>query len=296
MGVIERDPHTGQITTGHEWNGIKELNSPVPKVIYLFLAVTVLFAVTWWVLMPTWPLGTTYTRGLLGVDQREIVTEKVKAAVAGREPWTTQIAAKDFKDILADASLMRTVRATGHTLFGDNCAACHGRTAQGSKGYPNLTTTSWLWGGTPEAIFETIRVGINSAHPETRTSQMTAFGRDGVLQRADIDKVVAFVRSLSPPDAKDPKKDLDPAKVAAGKEVFAANCAACHGEDAKGNIEMGAPNLTDAFWIYGGDASSIFATVWNGRQGHMPTWENRLSAIDRKILALYLVDLRQSGK
>jgi mono/diheme cytochrome c family protein len=134
MGVIERDPHTGQTTTGHEWNGIKELNAPVPTVIYLFLACTVIFAVTWWVLMPTWPLGTTYTRGLLGVDQREIVTEKVKAATADRSVWTAQIAAKDFKDILADASLMRTVRATGHTLFGDNCAACHGFNAKGGRG------------------------------------------------------------------------------------------------------------------------------------------------------------------
>ncbi len=289
MGVIERDPHTGQITTGHEWNGIKELNSPVPKVIYLFLAVTVLFAVTWWVLMPTWPLGTTYTRGLLGVDQREIVTEKVKAAVAGREPWTTQIAAKDFKDILADASLMRTVRATGHTLFGDNCAACHGLNARGSKGFPNLTSDSWLWGGSPEAIYETIRVGINSAHPETRTAQMPAFGRDQMLPRADIDKVITYVQSLSDSAA---QLAAAPDVLAAGKELFAANCASCHGEDGKGNQELGAPDLTDRLWIYGGDRQTLLDTLWAGRQGHMPTWEGRLSEVDRKILALYLFDKR----
>ncbi len=289
MGVIERDPHTGQITTGHEWNGIKELNSPVPKVIYLFLAVTVLFAVTWWVLMPTWPLGTTYTRGLLGVDQREIVTEKVKAAVAGREPWTTQIAAKDFKDILADASLMRTVRATGHTLFGDNCAACHGLNARGSKGFPNLTSDSWLWGGSPEAIYETVRVGINSAHPETRTAQMPAFGRDQMLPRADIDKVITYVQSLSDSAA---QLAAAPDVLAAGKELFAANCASCHGEDGKGNQELGAPDLTDRLWIYGGDRQTLLDTLWAGRQGHMPTWEGRLSEVDRKILALYLFDKR----
>lgn len=158
-------------------------------------------------------------------------------------------------------------------MFGDNCAACHGRTAHGGKGFPNLTTNSWLWGGTPEAIFQTITVGINSAHPDTRVSQMPAFGKDGMLPRADIDKAIAFVRSLSPPSAQDAKKDLDPAKVAAGKELFAANCASCHGEDAKGNIEMGAPNLTDPFWIYGGDPASIAETLWGGRQGHMPTWK-----------------------
>ncbi|RIK99445.1 MAG: cytochrome-c oxidase, cbb3-type subunit III [Proteobacteria bacterium] len=289
MGVIERDPHTGQITTGHEWNGIKELNSPVPKVIYLFLAVTVLFAVTWWVLMPTWPLGTTYTRGLLGVDQREIVTEKVKAAAAGRDPWTRQIAAKDFKDILADASLMRTVRATGHTLFGDNCAACHGLNARGSKGFPNLTSDSWLWGGSPEAIYETIRVGINSAHPETRTAQMPAFGRDQMLPRADIDKVITYVQSLSDSAA---QLAAAPDVLAAGKELFAANCASCHGEDGKGNQELGAPDLTDRLWIYGGDRQTLLDTLWAGRQGHMPTWETRLSEVDRKILALYLFDKR----
>jgi cytochrome c oxidase cbb3-type subunit 3 len=187
---------------------------------------------------------------------------------------------------------MEAVRETGSTLFGDNCAACHGRAAQGGRGFPNLTTASWLWGGTPEAIFETIRVGINSAHPETRTSQMPAFGKDNMLPRADIDKVIAFVRSLSHPDA----KDIDPAQAAPGKELFAANCASCHGEDAKGNAEMGAPNLNDAFWIYGGDSKSIFTTVWGGRQGHMPTWQDRLSELDRKILALYLVDLRSTGK
>jgi len=290
MGHFERDPHTGYLTTGHEWNGITELNTPVPKVIWLFLISTVIFAVGYWILMPTWPLGRTYTKGLLGDDQHQIVAQSVKQAALARTVWTDRIEKESFADIQKDAALMDVVRKTGHTLFGDNCAVCHGRIAQGGKGYPNLTTSSWLWGGTPEAIFETIRVGINSAHPETRTSQMPAFGKDGMLPRADIEKVIAFVRSLSPET-----KGLDAATVAAGKELFAANCASCHGEDAKGNTEMGAPDLTDAYWIYGGDQASLAATLWGGRQGHMPTWESRLSAIDRKILALYLVDLR-SGK
>ena len=292
MGHFERDPHTGHMTTGHEWNGITELNTPVPKVIWLFLACTVIFAVGYWILMPTWPIGTTYTKGLLGDDQHRIVAQSVKQAALDRAVWSDRIEKESYADIQKNPQLMEAVRETGRTLFGDNCAACHGRAATGGKGYPNLVTHSWLWGGTPEAIFETIRVGINSAHPETRNSQMPAFGKDGMLPRADIDKAIAFVRSLSHPDA----KDLDPAKVAAGKELFAANCASCHGEDAKGNIEMGAPDLTDKFWIYGGDTNAIEATVWGGRQGHMPTWENRLSALDRKILALYLVDLRKPEK
>jgi len=183
---------------------------------------------------------------------------------------------------------MAFVRETGRTLFGDNCAACHGRDAEGGKGFPNLTTSSWLWGGAPETIAETIRVGINSAHPDSRVSPMPAFGRNGMLPRSDIENVVAYVQSLSSPAAIDSLVD----KIAAGKSVFAANCAPCHGQDGTGNVDVGAPNLTDKFWIYGGDLQSIYTSVWGGRQGQMPTWEARLPALDRKILALYLVDLR----
>ncbi len=288
MAIDERDPHTGYLTTGHEWNGITELNTPVPRIIFFFLVVTVLFSLGYWILMPAWPIGTTYTKGLLGIDQRSLVTESVKQASLDRADWSGRIEKESVADIQKDAALMKVVRETGRTLFGDNCAACHGSNATGGPGYPNLTTQSWLWGGTPEALAETIRVGINSPHPDTRTSQMPAFGRDGMLPRADIEKAVAFVRSLSRPSA----KDLPANRVAEGQKIFAANCSACHGEDAKGNPEMGAPDLTDSLWIYGGDANSIMKTVWGGRQGHMPTWENRLSNLDRRILVLYLLDRR----
>jgi cytochrome c oxidase cbb3-type subunit 3 len=288
MEIKDRDPHTGYLTTGHEWNGITELNTPVPRIIFFFLIATVLFAVGYWILMPAWPIGTTYTKGLLGIDQRSLVTESVKQAALDRATWSNRIEKESIADIQKDAALMKVVRETGRTLFGDNCAACHGTHATGGPGYPNLTTQSWLWGGTPEALAETIRVGINSTHPDTRTSQMPAFGRDGMLPRADIEKAVAYVRSLSHPDA----KDLPADKVAAGKTIFEANCSSCHNENAKGNPEMGAPDLTDSSWIYGGDAAAIMTTVWGGRQGHMPTWENRLSNLDRRILVLYLLDRR----
>lgn len=289
MAVKERDPHTGYLTTGHEWNGIKELNTPVPRAIYLFLIAAVIFSVIYWILMPAWPIGVTYTKGLLGIDQRTTVQEALKQAALGRAAWTQQIEAKDFKAIQADPHLMEIVRQTGKTLFGDNCAACHGIDAKGNKGFPNLTTTSWLWGGDPETIAQTIRVGINAAHPDSRTAQMLAFGRDGALPRNDIENVVSYVRTLSDPAL---ANTLPAKQVEAGKAVFAANCASCHGDDGGGKTEMGAPNLTDPSWIYGGDLQSIFDTVWNGRQGHMPSWEGRLSPVDRKILALYLVDLR----
>jgi cytochrome c oxidase cbb3-type subunit 3 len=280
------------MTTGHEWNGITELNTPVPRPIYVFLAAAALFAVVYWVLMPAWPTGTGYTKGLLGFDQRTAVEQSLRQATLDRAVWTKKIAAESFATIAADPALMAIVRQTGRALFGDNCAACHGREARGNSGFPNLTTASWLWGGSPEAIAETIRVGINSSHPESRSSQMPAFGRDGVLPRGDIENVVAYIKSLSKPDSARGQE----AAVAAGRKVFATTCAACHGEQATGNAEVGVPNLTDKFWIYGGAPEKIFETVWGGRQGHMPTWEGRLSPTDRKILALYLLDLRRAGQ
>ena len=290
MGVGERDPHTGHMTTGHEWNGIKELNTPVPGPVYFFFAATALFGIVYWILMPAWPIGVTYTKGLLGVDQRATVVQSLKQAQLDRSAWTKRIESENFSAILADPQLMTIVRQTGHALFGDNCAACHGAKARGGKGFPNLTTTSWLWGGTPEAIAETIRVGINSPHADSRTSQMPAFGRDQTLPRADIENVVSYVRSLSLGTASNAGQ-AD--KIKAGNEIFAANCASCHDDDAHGNAEAGVPNLADKFWIYGGDVESVYSTVWGGRQGHMPTWESRLSRLDRKILTLYVVDLRR---
>ena len=289
MGIGERDPHTGHMTTGHEWNGITELNTPVPRPVYVFLAAAALFAIVYWVLMPAWPTGASYTRGLLGYDQRSAVTESLHEAALDRAVWTKKIAAEGFEAIAADPAIMDTVRQTGRALFGDNCAACHGREATGNTGFPNLTTASWLWGGSPQAIAETIRVGINSAHPDSRTSQMPAFGRDGVLSRGDIENVVAYVKSLSEPASARGHE----AAVAAGSKVFASTCAACHAEQGTGNPELGTPNLTDQFWIYGGDPETIFKTVWGGRQGHMPTWEARLTPVERKILALYVYDLRR---
>lgn len=293
MAVEERDPHTGYLTTGHEWSGIKELNTPVPRAVYLFLIATVLFSVVYWILMPTWPTGVTFTKGLLGIDQRTTLEADLREAAAERKVWSDQIEANSYDDIRKDPKLMRIVRQTGQTLYRENCAACHGSSAQGSKGYPSLTNASWLWGGDPATVAETIRVGINSSHKDSRASQMMAFGRDGILKAQEVDDVVDYVRSLSDPKV---AQKISVPRLNAGKAVFAANCAACHGDDGKGKTEMGAPDLTDRFWIYGGDLQSVSSTVWNGRQGKMPTWEERLSALDRKILALYLTDLPRAAQ
>src|SRR6516225_7691128 len=232
MSVEERDVLSGYATTGHEWNGIKELNTPVPKAVYIFLTAAVTFALIGWILWPAWPIGTTYTKGILGVDQRTSVTKELERAALDRQAWSKRIETESFADIQRDGALMNVVRETGHRLFGDNCAACHGVNARGQMGFPNLTTNSWLWGGTPEAIAETIRIGINADNSKSRVSQMPAFGRDGMLPHADLENVVAYVRSLSAPTP-----DVPADKLAAGKAVFAANCASCHGEDGKGSTE-----------------------------------------------------------
>ena len=292
MAEERHDPETGRSTTGHEWNGIEELETPIPRVVLFFLAATTLIAIGYWILMPAWPIGVTYTKGLLGLDQRAIVTKQVEDAAAARASWTDRIAEAILDEIAADPDLMQHVRETGRTLFMDNCAACHGTQGTGGPGFPNLAAKAWLWGGEPETILETIRVGINSTHAETRVSQMMAFGRDGTLEREQVRAVAAYVRSLS--DL--PMSAGHEALIETGKEIFSANCAACHGEDARGSTDMGAPNLTDKTWIYGDDAQTVFNTIYSGRQGLMPSWEGRLSAVDMKLLALYVGTLGEDAK
>lgn len=292
MGTEKRDPVTGRMTTGHDWNGIQELDTPIPRVVLFFLAATTLFAIVYWVLMPAWPLGVTYTKGLLGIDQRQIVTQQVNDAAAARAAWTDRIANASFEEIASDDTLMHHVRETGRTLFTDNCAVCHGTSGTGGPGFPSLAAGAWLWGGDAATIAETIRVGINSSHPETRASQMMAFGEGGMLDRKAILDVVAYVRSLSGQTL----SEAEQARVSAGDAVFAENCAACHGADGGGTHEMGAPSLADANWIYGGDAQSVYASIYGGRQGHMPHWEGRLSPVDIKLLALYVSTLGGDGR
>jgi len=293
VSTVKQDPVTGRTTTGHEWNGIEELETPIPRVVFAFLAATFVFAVICWVLYPTWPLGSTFTKGLTGFDQRNLVTEQVAKAEAGlAEQWAGKVSSMSYADIEADPALMQPVKEAGRRLFEDNCAACHGVDATGGPGFPDLAAKAWLWGGDPETIEETIRVGINSTNDDTRTSQMLAFGRDAMLDRTQIQNVVAYVRSLS--GALPAEGNAD--RIEAGKQVFADNCVACHGEDAKGSHDTGAPNLTDNSWIYGGDEQSVYTSVYSGRQGHMPHWDSRLSPLQIKLLTLYVHTLPGDGK
>ncbi len=285
MSEIERDPFSGYATTGHVWNGIKELNSPVPRVVYFFIAVTHLLALIGWILLPTWPLGHTYTKGLLGVDQRTDVAADIAAATAARAGWMNQIATLDYDAIRADPALMAKAIATAAPLFGQNCQSCHGKSGVGGPGFPRLADHIWIWGASDAEIAQTISVGVNSANPDSRVSQMPAFGRDGLLTGAEIKTLTAYVLTLS--------KGVIANDPSPGAKLFQDNCAACHGADAKGLPDTGAQNLTDADWLYGGDAATIHQTLMNGRQGLMPTWAGRLDANQIRMLALYVSGLSQ---
>lgn len=286
MSVRERDPLTGHETTGHEWNGITELNTRVPRAVWFFIIVTHLYALVAWILLPAWPLFVTYTGGILGVDQKTAVADDIAAAEAARAHWADRIAAEDLETIRVDPGLMAVVHETGPALFGNNCEVCHGRDGQGGPGFPNLRDGDWLWGADDAALMETIRVGINAPHPETRISQMLAFGRDGMLSRDEIREVVAYVESLA----------AGTRVEGPGAQLFADNCASCHGEDGTGMVELGAPNLADGTWLYGGDPATLFTTIHDGRAGVMPAWEGRLSEVDRKILTLYVNDLGSEAR
>ena len=278
----ERDPVSGYLTTGHAWNGITELNSPVPRAVWGFMAVAHVAALVILILMPAIPLGRSFTQGLLGTNDGQRVDAQVAAAAAVRAPWTDAILATDFAAIKADPALMQIVRSTGAPLFGSNCAACHGVLGGGNAGFPRLNDADWLWGNDLETIHETLRVGINSTHLDTRYAQMPAFGRDELLTREQIETLIPYVIGLGAPAT---------VPVPEAVTLFTENCASCHGAAGKGLIEVGAPNLTDAVWQYGGSADAIRATLRNGRQGLMPAWEGRLTEADRKILTLYVLDL-----
>ena len=279
------DAVSGVETTGHEWDGLKELNNPLPRWwLWVFYA-CIVWAIGYWILMPSWPLVSGYTHGLLGASQREQGIASFDAAMASRAKEGAVLTDASLEEIEKNPQLLAFALAQGKAAFGDNCAPCHGSGATGSLGYPNLQDDDWMWGGTLADIAHTITVGIRSTSPDTRVGDMLAFGTDGVLDKTQIRDVTAYVRTLS---------GLAPAEgadVAAGQQVFAENCVACHGDAGKGNPEFGAPNLTDNIWLYGGSTEQIERTITAGRKGVMPTWSGRLDPTTIKSLAVYVHSL-----
>ncbi len=281
----EIDKLTGTATTGHEWDGIKELNTPLPRWwLWLFYA-TIVWAIGYWVVYPAWPLLTNSTQGVFGWHTRSAVLADMEQLKALRGPMTDKLASASLQEIASDPQLSEFARAQGKAAFADNCSVCHGAGGGGSRGFPNLTDDNWLWGGKLEDIARTIRHGARTSDDEGHLGSMPAFGRGNILPRAQIEIVADYVRSLSGLPV-DPKADL-----AAGRKIFVDNCVTCHGEAGKGNRELGSANLTDAIWEYGSSRETIIETIWGGRGGVMPAWAGRLSEPTIKALTVYVHSL-----
>jgi cytochrome c oxidase cbb3-type subunit 3 len=279
--VKKPDPET----TGHEWDGIQEFNNPLPRWWLWTFYLTIIWGIGYTVAYPAWPMLTHATRGFIGTSTRDDVAAEIAAFDGANAPLEAKLVAADLGGIAADPELANFTRNAGAAVFRTNCATCHGAGAAGAKGYPNLLDNDWLWGGTIDDIVLTISHGIrNTTDADARYSQMPAFGKDGILERGQIEAVVEYVLSLS-------SADHDAAKAAEGLTVFADNCAACHGEDAKGMREQGAPNLVDAIWLYGGSRAAITESVGNARFGVMPAWADRLSEAEIRAVAAYVHQL-----
>ena len=285
-GKREIDQVTGVETTGHEWDGIKELNKPLPRWWLLTFYATIVWAVGYWVVYPAWPLANDYTRGIWNYSQRSVVATEVRAGLEAQSGMRYVLSKTPLADVRKNPELLRFASAAGAAAFQTNCAPCHGRGAQGFTGYPNLNDDDWLWGGSIEEIHKTILYGIRAGDERTRLSQMPKYGTEGLLTETQIGDVAEYVLSLS-------GKSADQAAAARGGTLFKENerCTLCHGADGKGKPEQGAPNLTDDIWLYGNKREQVVESIRSGRGGAMPAWAPRLDATTIKALAVYVHSL-----
>ncbi len=275
----EGDPNT----TGHVWDGIKEFDNPMPRWWLWTFYGCIVWAVIYTVLYPAWPLVNGATAGLLGYSTRAEVAEEIATFDAVNDPLRVQLESTELADVSSDAELHNFAVQGGGAIFRTWCAQCHGSGAAGAVGYPNLLDDDWLWGGTLDDIHYTISHGIrNEEDLNAHYSQMTAF--DEILSDEEIDAVVAYVRNISGQEA-------DATLASTGETVYLDNCASCHLDDGTGDRFIGAPNLTDAIWLYGGDEAALEQTVRYARFGVMPSWQNRLSESEIRSVAIYVHSL-----
>ena len=278
---IEKDSLTGTDTTGHEWDGLKELNTPLPKWWLYVLYATIAFSAVWVVLYPAFPIrGATGTTGWIA---REAVVQDVRQSQARMEPMLARIRAATPAAVAADPELRAFAIAGGRTAFANNCAACHGAGGQGAVGgFPSLADDDWIWGGSHDAIRHTIAHGVRAGESDDeRISQMPRFLADGVLTLPQVNDTAEFVLSLT-------QRSTDAAAASRGEPLYAENCAACHGERGEGNRDVGAPRLSDQVWLFGSDKASIVRTVSYSRAGVMPAWGHRLDPAIITMLAVYV--------
>ncbi len=284
----EIDEETGTETTGHEWDGIKELDTPLPRWwLYVFYA-CVAYSVIYMILMPAWPAlpgFQGFTPGLVGNSERANVAVAMSDLQDSRSEFYARLDGTSISDIQADDDLFNFTLAAGRSAFGDNCATCHGSGAQGANGYPNLNDDVWLWGGTYDDIHTTLEYGIRAEHPDTRFSQMPAYGRDELLTRTEIRELRDYVVRISGGSA------FDAAAASRGAAIFDMQCTSCHGANGQGDQSQGAPNLTDREWLYGGSPEQIEASIYRGPAGVMPAWGERLDNATIAALSTYVFSL-----
>ncbi|MBL9049013.1 MAG: cytochrome-c oxidase, cbb3-type subunit III [Tabrizicola sp.] len=278
---LKKEPRQVE-TTGHQWDGIEEWNNPLPRWwVWVFYA-TIVWGIGYTIAYPAWPLIERATPGLLGQNTRADVAAEIAAVDAANAATKEKLIATDLNAIGADPELAGYAERAGAAVFRTNCAQCHGSGAAGfeGKGYPNLLDDDWLWGGTMEDIHLTVTHGIRT-NDDSRYSMMPAFGLDELLDETQIAQVTEHVLAIS-------GQEHDAAASAAGATIYADNCAACHLEDGKGDRAQGAPNLTDAIWLYGGSREKIIETVTKARFGVMPNWNTRLSEDEIRAVAFYV--------
>lgn len=273
-------------TTGHKWDGIGEYDVPAPRWWLIVWIVTIIWSIGYWIVYPAWPTKSGNSKGAFNWTQQSQLAESQKEIDDKRQAQLDKISKLSLEEIQKNPELMEFTLNGGRVAFKENCAACHGTGAAGAKGYPNLNDDDWLWGGKVTDIYQTIKYGIRSAHEKTRINNMPAFGIDKVLAREEIEATVEYVFSLSSKFSKDSTK-----KSPLGEKIFKANCVSCHGHQGKGNRSLGAPNLTDVIWLYGGKKEDIFFTIYYARNGVMPYWTRRLDDTTIKQLALYIHSL-----
>lgn len=279
------DELSGVDTTGHSWDGIKELNNPLPRWWLWTFYATVIWAIAYCIAYPAWPLISGATGGVLGWHSRADLHAELAAADAAKAAIRDQIAVKTVPEILANPDLRAFATSAGASLFKVNCVQCHGSGAQGGPGYPNLNDDSWIWGGKPEDIEFTISHGIrNTTSDQARTLDMPAYGKEGTLTPEQIGDVTEHVLSLA-------KLENDAARAAKGAPIYAEQCAGCHGDVGQGNATPGAPQLNDAIWLYGGTREQIASQLHQPRLGVMPAWLPKLGAVQVKELATYVHSL-----
>ena len=275
----EKDDITGVETTGHEWDGIKELNNPLPRWWLWIMFATIIFALIFWILHPSWPTLEGHSKGVLGFTRHGELAKETAAARAKQASYLDRIETATPGEILADASLREFAVSGGRSAYAMHCSQCHGSGAEGASGYPNLNDDEWIWGGSVEAIHTTILYGVRSGHDEGRESEMPAFVADEILNPDEVKTVAAFVASMSTGNS-----DM----ASSGGVLFAENCAVCHGDGGEGIAELGAPALNNQIWLYGGSEAELVETISNARHGVMPAWAGRLDEATLKQLAVYV--------